>query len=94
MHLIQVFVFLQLLDVLTTVLGLKLGAQELNPVIRQFMEAGPLVGLAISKAAVLVLGGVVIWMQRQRVLVTVNYLFGVLIVWNLSQLLLIPARVV
>jgi hypothetical protein len=84
------FVFLQLVDFLTTVVGLKWGAQELNPFIQHVMRMGPLEGLLACKLIILMMGSLVIWYQRHRVILVVNYLFAVLVVWNLSQLLKIP----
>lgn len=84
------FVFLQLLDFLTTVVGLKWGAHEMNPFILQFMQMGPLVGLIACKLLILTMGAVIVWLQRHRVILFVNYLFGFLVVWNLMQLLVIP----
>ena len=45
---IQVFVGLQLLDLLTTLLGFKLGAAEASPFIRMLMNAGPTAGVRPS----------------------------------------------
>ena len=89
--LLLTFVFLQLLDFLTTMVGLKWGAHEMNPVILHFMRMGPLVGLLACKVLILALGAVVIWFQRRRVILAVNYLFALLVIWNLTQLLAIPA---
>ena len=41
MALVQVFIYLQLLDVLTTLVGFKLGAAEASPFIQVLMHAGP-----------------------------------------------------
>ena len=87
LQLLLSFVFLQLLDFLTTVVGLKWGAQELNPFIRHVMRMGPLEGLLACKLLILAMGVVVIWYQRHRVILIVNYLFAMLVVWNLTQLL-------
>jgi hypothetical protein len=86
MPLVEVFVFLQLLDALTTLVGIRMGAQETNPTIRYFMEFGPVYGLLICKFGVFLLGAYCIWRQRQNVLRTVNYIFAAIVVWNLSQL--------
>ena len=41
MGIYQVFIYLQLLDLLTTLLGFRLGAAEASPFIRLMMHAGP-----------------------------------------------------
>jgi hypothetical protein len=92
MPLIEIFAFVQLLDALTTLIGMELGAQEINPIIRYFMQSGPVTGLVICKLGVAVLGGICVWRRQLRAIRIVNYLFAPLIVWNLSQLLLIVTR--
>jgi hypothetical protein len=84
---IELFVFLQLLDALTTLVGLRMGAQETNPTIRYFMQLGPVYGLLICKVGVFLLGAYCVWGQRQKVLRAVNYIFAAIVVWNLTQLL-------
>jgi hypothetical protein len=90
MPIVQTFVFLQLVDLLTTIMGLKWGSQEFNPFIRSLMQVGLLEGLLACKLLVLVLAGVMIWYERVRVLLVVNYIFAALVIWNLVQLLMIP----
>ena len=93
--LLELFIFLQLLDVLTTLTALKLGAQELNPFIRQMMAAaGTFEGLLACKLVVIAMAAVVLWNRRARVIVAVNYLFAVLVVWNLVQLLKGPVQAI
>ena len=64
MALTQVFVYLQLLDLLTTLLGLRLGAVEASPFVLLLMQAGPAVGLAVSKLLALALGGFCLYTRR------------------------------
>jgi Domain of unknown function (DUF5658) len=90
MPIVDTFVFLQLLDLLTTIIGLKWGAQELNPVILHVMKTGALEGLLASKVAILVMAGAMIWYRRVGVLFIVNYIFGGLIIWNVLQLMILP----
>ena len=91
--LLEIFIFLQVLDVLTTLTALRLGAQEINPFIRQMMATvGNLEALLVCKIAVVILAAIVLWHRKARVIVTVNYLFACLIVWNLTQLLKAPIQ--
>ena len=85
--LLEVFVFLQLLDFLTTIVGLRHGAQELNPFIVQMMSIGTVEGLVVCKVAMLLMALVVVWYGRLRVIATVNYVFAAIVVWNITQLL-------
>ena len=55
---IQIFIYLQLLDVLTTLVGFKLGATEASPFIRVLMHAGPVAGVIASKVLALGVGAI------------------------------------
>ena len=84
---IQIFLYLQFLDLLTTLVGFKLGASEASPFIRMLMHAGPAIGVAISKVAALGLSGVCIYTGRRQVLRYITYWYSALVVWNLIVML-------
>jgi hypothetical protein len=88
----QIFVYLQLLDLLTTLVGLKLGAAEASPFIRLLMHAGPTTGVALSKVLALALGGVCIYAKKHRLIVWASYWYGGLVVWNLMVMLSAPVQ--
>ena len=92
MAITQVFLYLQLLDVLTTLVGFRLGAIEASPVVRLLMHAGPAAGLLFSKGLALVLGGVCVCTKRQRLMRLANYWYGGLVVWNLTIILAMSAH--
>lgn len=81
------FVSLQTLDILTTLIGLRVGASEGSIFIAHVMRLGPFTALLISKlfAAFLVL--VALRMKRPRVVVFLNYLFVVVVGWNLLTII-------
>ena len=83
----QVFVYLQLLDFLTTIVGFKLGLGEASPFIRLLMSVGPEAGVALSKAVAIGIGGICIWLQKQHVIRWINYWYAGLVVWNLVLIL-------
>ena len=87
-YLVQ-FVYLQLLDLLTTVAFLVQGVQEGNPLVRWVIGASsnPLSGLLGVKVLALVLGLFCWRMGKQRLLGRVNLLFAALIAWNLVALI-------
>jgi Domain of unknown function (DUF5658) len=89
----QVFVYLQLLDLLTTLVGFKMGAAEASPFIRWMMHAGPAVGVILSKVLALGLGAVCVWANKPHVIRWISYWYGGLIVWNLMVMLAAPAQV-
>jgi Domain of unknown function (DUF5658) len=85
--LIQIFVYLQLLDFITTVLGIRIGAAEASPFIRLLTHLGPSLGVALSKLVALSLGAVCVWLKRDRILSWINYWYAALVVWNLCVIL-------
>jgi hypothetical protein len=85
---IQIFIYLQLLDFLTTAAGFKVGAYEVSPFIAKLIHtSSPLLGLAVSKAIGLVVGGLCIAMNRVRLIALINYWYAGLVVWNLCVIL-------
>jgi hypothetical protein len=87
MALTQVFLYLQLLDLLTTLVGFKVGAAEASPFIRVMMHAGPALGVLSSKALALALGGVCVYQKRMHLIRWVSYWYGALVIWNLAVIL-------
>jgi len=82
MPLLEVFIFLQLLDVITTLIGFRVGAQEASPLMRWLMATGPLQGMVLGKAGACVLVGYCVWTRRHRVIALANYFFAALVIWN------------
>ncbi len=83
------FSYLQLLDVLTTLVFLTTGGHEANPVVRFAMAAAgsPLAGLLALKICAV---GAAIYCTvtaRARTLRRINVFFAALVVWNLIALL-------
>ena len=91
---VQVFIYLQLLDLLTTLVGFKLGAAEASPFIRMLMHAGPAVGVIASKILALGLGAICIYTRKHHLIRWITYWYGGLVVWNLMVLLAAPGRFV
>jgi len=85
--LVQVFVYLQLLDFMTTLLGFRLGAAEASPFIRTLIHFGPAIAVALSKGLALGLGAVCVWLKKDHILGWINYWYAGLVVWNLCILM-------
>ena len=83
------FAYLQLLDLLTTVVFILHGVREANPLVNFALTAAPtpLVGLLAVKVAALALGGVCCMRGRQKLLVRMNIFFAVLVSWNLVAMI-------
>jgi hypothetical protein len=81
---IAVFLGLQALDIVTTMMGLHMGAKEASVFIGQLMRWGPLEALLISKCFALILAFAALRFRRPRVVVFLNYWFAVIVTWNLG----------
>jgi hypothetical protein len=90
---IQVFLYLQVLDLLTTLVGFKVGAAEASPFVRVLMHAGPAQGVVLSKIVGLALGGICVYTRKYRLIRWVNYWCSALVVWNLIIILLATGRI-
>jgi uncharacterized protein DUF5658 len=86
------FIYLQLLDLLTTLIGFRLGAGEASPFIRALMHVGPAFGVAASKILALALGAVCVYFNKQHVIRWITYWYCLLVVWNLMVLLAAPGH--
>lgn len=92
---IQIFVYLQLLDFLTTAAGFKEGAYEVSPFIANLIHSSsPLLGLAVSKVIGLIIGGLCIAMNRVKLIAVINYWYAGLVVWNLCVILVAQHHVI
>jgi hypothetical protein len=83
------FAYLQLLDVLTTLLCMAHLGQETNPLVKLLMHSAgsPLAGLVVTKLLAL---GVALYCwrrSREKLLWGVNLFYSSVVVWNLAMLL-------
>jgi hypothetical protein len=92
MSTVHIFVYLQLLDLLTTLVGFRVGAAEASPFIRMLMHAGPVAGVVGSKVLALVLGAYCIAIKKEHLIRWISYWYGALIVWNLMIMLTAPGQ--
>lgn len=86
------FIALQFCDTLTTLVFLRHGVAEANPLIRfAFGLASPAVALVALKAAGCALAWLAWRSRRVRLLWRVNCFFGLCVAWNLLAISLGPA---
>ena len=90
MGIYQIFVYLQLLDLLTTLVGFRIGAAEASPFVRVLMHAGPATGVIVSKVLALAIGALCVYLQKAHVIRWITYWYGGLVVWNLMIMLATP----
>jgi hypothetical protein len=81
------FLTLQSLDVLTTLIGLRIGASEGSIFISRLMRVGPVAALLISKIFAVFLVTAALRLKRPRVVVFLNYWFMLVIAWNLYMII-------
>jgi hypothetical protein len=86
---LALFAYLQLLDVLTTVVFLLHGVKEANPLVKFALVAAPtpLLGLLLIKVAAFALGVYCCFQGREKLLTRMNIFFAALISWNLVALI-------
>lgn len=87
MPLIEVFLYLQVLDLFTTLVGFKLGLSEASPFIRLLIAAGPFMGVALSKIVAFGLGAICVATHRMKLISWINYWYAGLVVWNMCLIL-------
>ena len=80
---LQVFLGLQVLDVLTTLIGFRVGLVEASPFIQFLMRLGPVPGLIGSKLVAVLLGALCVWRGRPQIIYSINFWYAGLVVWNL-----------
>ena len=81
------FLFLQALDVVTTMIGLRTGAHEGSAFVRRLLDFGPVAGLLLSKAISIVLVTAVVAFRRDRLMQRLNRWYAGLVTWNLVIIL-------
>lgn len=90
---LQAFVYLQLLDFLTTMIGLRLGLSEASPSIRPFIEPlGITLAVGISKVIAFTLAGFCLATSRTHLIRLINYWFAALVVWNMMLIVVVLTR--
>ena len=78
-----------MLDILTTLMGLRAGAQESSFFIGRLMHLGPIQALLLAKIFAVALVAVALRMKRGRVVVFLNYWFAAVVTWNLGTILMV-----
>jgi len=90
---LQIFLYLQILDFMTTILGFRVGAAEASPFIAKMMHvSSPVMGVAASKLLAIALAGVCLMTQRQKLVTLINYWYAGLVVWNLGVIFVAVSR--
>ena len=91
---LSLFLYLQLLDALTTLTGFSLGAQEGSPFVQALVRWGPVIGLFACKVVALAVVGVCFWLGRPYLVRWINYWYAALVLWNVCIILRVLTSVV
>jgi len=89
---LTIFVALQVLDILSTLLGLQMGASETSFFVSRLMSIGPVAALLLAKILAVLLVSIALKFKRPRVVVFLNYWFAAVVTWNLGNVLLSQFR--
>jgi hypothetical protein len=85
---LALFVSLQMLDILTTVIGIHMGAQESSAFIGRLMHVDPMSALIVAKLFAAALVAIALKMRRPRAVVFLNFWFVAIVTWNLIMILI------
>jgi hypothetical protein len=81
---VWLFLYLQVLDFMTTLVGLKYGLSEGSPFVRWLMAWGPEAGAMASKVVAVVLALLCLRLRRRHLIGWINWWYGGLVLWNLA----------
>jgi hypothetical protein len=86
---IKIFMYLQVLDFVTTIAGFRLGLIEGSPIVHWVTQThvGPVLGVAASKLLAFMLGGICCWLRRHSLLRKMNYWYVAAVTWNFTLLI-------
>ncbi len=80
---VKVFMYLQVLDFVTTIAGFKVGLIEGSPAIHWMTQFGPVFAIAAAKILAFVLAAVCYWFNRFNVVRRLNYWYAAVVGWNI-----------
>ena len=88
MSLLSIFIYLQVLDFLTTILFLKLGLPEGNWLVGLLVQWSPLLGVLLAKVATIIVALIAMHYHKIRVMRLANFGYSGVVVWNLVVMIL------
>ncbi len=90
MHVLAEFIYLQVMDMLTTVAFMMYGVAEVNPVVKWAMRESPsaLGGLFLVKVAAVMLALFCMARSQQKLLRGVNIFFAGVVAYNIFVLIM------
>lgn len=93
MPMVRIFLLLQVMDFLTTLVGFRFGANEASPFIAKLIHySSPATGVGGSKLIALGIGALAIALKRIRLLRLANFWYAALVLWNIGVLCTLLGR--
>jgi hypothetical protein len=86
------FLYLQVLDVLSTLIGFSLGANEASPFVQALISWGPVAGTLASKLVAIVVVAVCVGFGKLHLVRWIDAWYAALSVWNLWIVLRLLTR--
>lgn len=83
MSTLSLFIYLQLLDLLTTLLFLKMGLFEASWVVAALIRWSPLVGVLLAKLGTVLIAILAVRMHKDRLMRWANLGYSGVVAWNL-----------
>jgi hypothetical protein len=80
---LSLFIYLQVLDFLTTILFLKLGLAEASWVVAALIRWSPVAGVLLAKVGTVILAFIAVRYHKDRVMRLANAGYCGVVVWNL-----------
>jgi hypothetical protein len=88
---LALFVYLQVLDFLTTILFLKMGLRETGLIARLLVHWNPLVGVMLVKVAAVLVAVIAVRYNKARVMRLANVGYCGVVTWNLVCMIMARA---
>ncbi len=85
---LSLFIYLQLLDILTTILFLKLGLHEASWLVAALIRWSPMLGVIVAKMGTIFLALIAVRYHKDRLMRLVNWGYGGVVAWNLFCMIL------
>jgi hypothetical protein len=85
---LSLFIYLQVLDFLTTILFLKLGLVEASWIVAALIRWSPLLGVILAKVGTVILALIAVHYHKDRVMRLANLGYSGVVIWNLVCMIL------
>lgn len=84
---LHIFMYLQLLDFITTLVGFRVGAAEASPFVAGLVHlSSPELGVGVSKLLAFALAAYCVCTRRPRLINWINFWYGAVVIWNLCMI--------